>query len=259
MRGQLQTIQKEAYSLMTISSLSSLLFQTVPSYEQNLATLLGLVAKTKQGEFIVAPEVCLTGYDYENLQGAANFTKVAIEELKKATQNKALVVTMLTEKEKLFYNTAYVFYNGEVVHTQPKAKLFKFGEEHCYLQAGVEEDIIACKLGSLHVGVLICFELRFKHLWQKLEGVDIVAVPSLWGILREQNYKVLTTSLAIMNQCYVVCSDSQNAEFTRQSGVITPFGKEYRNEGEPIRSVDFDPKEIKAMRRYMDTGITPCS
>ena len=240
---------------MMTSNLISLLFQTLPSYEQNLSTLLSLVAKCPEGSFIVAPEVCLSGYDYEHFQQALDFTQSAIPRLKEASLKKTIVLTMLTQKKEGAFNIAYVFHNGEIVHTQPKVKLFKFGEEHHYLQCGDESEITLFDVDGKKVGLLICFELRFKHLWQKLEGADIIAVPSWWGILREQNYKILTTALAVMNECYVLCSDSQNAEYTRQSGVITPFGKEYRNEGEAILSLPYDQNEIKKMRRYMDIGI----
>ena len=255
MKVRLPTTLKVAYSLTMISKLYSLLFETKPSYEENLATLLDLVAKCEENSLIVASEVCLTGYDWENFETMLAFASQALPKLLQATQNKTLIFTILERDGDGAKNYAYVMHNGKIIHRQAKAKLFKFGDEHHYLDAGDESDIVLFELDGIKLGVLICFELRFKSLWQQLEGADIIAVPSWWGILREQNYKILTTALAIMNQCYVVCSDAQNAECTRASGVITPFGKEFRNEGEKILSLDFSKKEIQKMRRYMDVGI----
>ena len=240
---------------MSEKKLCSLLFETTQDYEENLKTLLSLIKQSPKNSFIVAPEVCLTGYDYDNFEKMVAFSEVALPKLKEATKDKTLILTMLSQDGDAVKNFAYVFHKGEIVRKQPKVKLFKFGEEHHYIASGNEEDIDIFEVDGLKVGVLICFELRFKDFWQKLEGCDIIAVPSWWGILREQNYKILTTALAIMNQCYVVASDSQNAICTRASGIITPFGKEFRNEGEAILKLDFDSQEIKKMRRYMDVGI----
>ena len=235
--------------------LVSLLFETTSDYETNLQTLLDLVAKTPKNSIIVAPEVCLTGYDYENFQKMVDFSQKALEKLLKASKEKTLILTMIQKDKNDIKNFAFVFHNGEIIRKQPKVKLFKFGEEHKYMASGKEEDIEIFEIDGIKFGILICFELRFKNFWQKLEGADIIAVPSWWGILREQNYKILTTALAIMNQCYVIASDSQNSICTRASGIINPFGKELINEGENILSLDFDKKEIQKMRRYMDVGI----
>jgi len=243
--------------MMTSSDkkLHTLLFETTSNYHDNLNTLISLVDKCEKDSIIVAPEVCLTGYDYENFEKMVAFSKVALPKLKEATKDKTLILTMLTQDGDTVKNFAYVFHKGEVVRKQPKVRLFKFGEEHHYMASGKDSDIEIFEIDGIKFGILICFELRFKDFWQKLEGCDIIAVPSWWGILREQNYKILTTALAIMNQCYVLASDSQNSICTRASGIITPFGKEYRNEGEPILTMVFDKKEIKKMRRYMDVGI----
>ena len=106
------------------------------------------------------------------------------------------------------------------------------------------------------MGILICFELRFKHFWKQLEGSDIIAIPSRWGKLRTQNFISLTNALAIVNQCYIVASDSSNEDFTAQSGIITPFGEETRNNSLKLLSQAFELSEIKKMRRYMDVGIS---
>jgi predicted amidohydrolase len=59
-----------------------------------------------------------------------------------------------------------------------------------------------------------------------------------------------------MNQCYVVASDSQNDECSKMSGIITPQGEVYRNGTENTLSIEYKPKQIALMRRYMDVGIS---
>ena len=204
---------------------------------------------------VVGGEVCLTGYDWENFEAMLDFAKIALPKIQKASTNKTVIVTLLERDGDGAKNYAYVFSDGKLIRKQAKAQLFKFGDEHKYLQAGSEEEIAIFEVAGVKIGLLICFELRFKRFWMQLEGADIIAVPSWWGKLREQNYITLTNALAVMNQCYLVCSDNLNAECNAQSGIITPFGVEKRNGKSAILIERFDPKEIEKMRRYMDVGI----
>ena len=235
--------------------LCSLLFETTPDYEQNLQTLLALINKAEEHSLIVAPEVCLTSYDYENMQQMLLFTPHATQALKKASYNKIIILTMLEERDGQVYNFAKVFHNGEVVYERAKAKLFRFGDEHKYMQEGSVDDFKIIEVDGIKIAVFICFELRFKELWQKSEGADVIAVPSWWGELRSEHFRVLTQALALMNQCYVVASDSKNEECTALSGIIDPQGKEQRNGNTPCLSKAYSKKEISLMRRYMDVGI----
>ena len=258
----LPTIQK-AHSALTMTSknssseytLCSLLFETTPDYEQNLQTLLALIDKAEEHSLIVAPEVCLTSYDYENMQQMLLFAPHAIQALKKASRNKIIILTMLEERDGQVYNFAKVFHNGEVVYERAKAKLFRFGDEHKYMQEGSVDDFKIIEVDGIKIAVFICFELRFKELWQKSEGADVIAVPSWWGELRSEHFRILTQALALMNQCYVVASDSKNEECTALSGIIDPQGREQRNGNTPCLSKTYSKKEISLMRRYMDVGI----
>ena len=241
--------------MTTISKLCTLLFETTKEYEYNLQTLLGLIEKCPANSLVIAGEVCLTGYDYENFEAVLDFAEVALPKLTEASKNKTVILTLLQRDKGGAKNFAYVLHDGTVLRRQAKAKLFKFGDEHRYFDAGDDEDIVIFEVAGVKLGILICFELRFKQLWMRLEGADIIAVPSWWGKLREQNYLTLTNALAVMNECYVLCSDNLNEECNGQSGIITPFGVEERNGQRAVLVQEFKPSEIKKMRRYMDIGI----
>lgn len=243
------TSKKSGYKLC------SLLFDTTKDYNANLQTLLGLVDKTSKKSLIVAPEVCLTGFDYENYDKAVEFSHIANEKLKIASKDKIIILTMLERRDKEVFNFAKIFFNGEIIYERAKAKLFRFGNEHKYMSEGSNEDIKIVEVGGIKIGILICFELRFKTLWQKLEGCDVIAVPSWWGVLRTEHFKVITQALAIINQCYVVTSDSRNIDCTKMSGIIRPHGEDERNENRACLEVSYDKKEIISMRKYMDVGI----
>ena len=235
--------------------LCSLSFQTTQNYEENLQTLLGLIKESSEYTLLVAPEVCLSGFDYDNFERVVEFSSHAVNEIKKVSKNRIIVLTIIEKKEDKIYNMAKIFHNGEIVYERGKCRLFRFGGEENYFFQENDEKVEIVEVAGLKLGVLICFELRFKVLWEKLEGADIIAIPSWWGVLRTEHFKVLTQSLAIINQCYVVASDSANEECTKQSGIITPFGVDERNENKACLGVIYDKKEVQTMRRYLDVGI----
>jgi len=242
-------------SKMDKYTLCSLLFKTESNYNKNLETLLNLIKETSDNTLIVAPEVCLTAYDYDNFDEVVKFADVAIEEIKKVSHNKIIILTLIEKRDGEVFNFAKIFHNGEVVYERAKARLFRFGDEHKYMSEGSDEDIRIVEVDGIKIAIFICFELRFKELWQRSEGADVIAVPSYWGVLRTEHFKAFTQTLAIMNQCYVVASDSMDAECTKMSGIITPMGEVKRNGNNPCLMVEYNKKEIALMRRYMDTGI----
>ena len=240
---------------MNTWKLCSLLFETGLDYESNLQTLLSLVDKTPQNSIIVAPEVCLTGFDYDHFEDVNNFASYAIEEIKKVSTNKIIIVTIIEKRNGKIYNMAKIFYNGKVVHERAKARLFTFGGEDKFFSEGDDSEFKIIEIDGMKIAILVCFELRFKDMWKMCEGADIIATPSWWGVLRSEHFKALTKTLAIMNQCYVVASDSLNAECSKMSAIITPMGEVLRNGNKPCLEVAYEPKEILKMRRYMDVGI----
>ncbi|MCD6433292.1 MAG: carbon-nitrogen hydrolase family protein [Sulfurimonas sp.] len=240
---------------MSEYKLCSLLFETTPNYNTNLQTLLTLVEQTPDKSLIVAPEVCLSAYDYDNFDEVIAFAPIAIEEIKKASQNKIIILTIIEKRDGEIFNFAKVFHNGEVVYERAKVRLFRFGDEHKYMSEGSDDDIKIIEIDGIKISIFICFELRFKELWHKSEGADVIAVPSYWGVLRTEHFKAITQTLAIINQCYVVASDSMDEECTKMSGIINPQGEVLRNGNKPCLEVDYNKKEIELMRRYMDVGI----
>lgn len=235
--------------------LCSLLFETKSDYKSNLQKLLELVKEASPHSLIVAPEVCLTGFDYENFKDVNNFAQGAIEEIKKHSEDKIIILSIIQTLRGEVYNVATLFYNGEVVYERAKARLFRLGGEDKYFSEGSDKDIKLVEVAGIKIAILICFELRFKDLWKKCEGADVIATPSWWGVTRTEHFKSFTKTLAIMNQCYVVASDSLNKQCSKMSAVISPMGKVQANGNIACLEVTYEQKEIKKMRRYMDVGI----
>jgi len=236
-------------------NLVSLQFKTSRNYDENLNKLISLINRCEDNSFILAPELCLSGFDYDRLDDAFSISLIAIDILKKLSISKTIALTLTIKKDDKYFNTLHIFSNGNIVHTQSKFKLFTLDNEYKHFTSGDINKIKIIDINGIKVATLICFELRFIDLWKKIKGADIILVPAMWGKKRKQNFEVLTNSLAVMHQCYVIASDSCNDDMASSSGIITPFGVEKRDDNLEIIFQKFDKKEIKKMRRYLDVGI----
>ena len=230
---------------------------TTNDFDKNLSTLLKLIEQVDENSFIVAPELCLNGYAYDRLDEAVEITNKAIPLLQELSATKTITLTLTQKKDDKHINTLHIFHKGKIIHTQSKVELFVLNDERKYFAAGQEEDIKIIEIDGLKIACLICFELRFIDLWKKIQGADIVLIPAMWGKLRKENFETLTRGLAVMNQCFVIASDSANDDMAKSSGIITPFGEEYRDDNKIVLEKNVDLSEIKKMRRYMRVGINP--
>jgi len=228
---------------------------TTDDFEQNLDHLISLIKAQDKNSFILASELTLNGYAYDRMDDAVEITRKAIPKLLELSKDKTISLTMTTKKDDNYYNTFFMFADQQIIHTQSKNKLFVLNDERVYFTQGDEKDIKIFELNGLKIAVLICFELRFIDLWKKIQGADIVLIPAMWGRKRKDNFETLTKALAVMNQCFVIASDSANDDMAKSSGIITPFGEEYRDDSKEVLSKIIDLKDIKKFRRYMQVGI----
>ena len=238
-----------------MKQLVSLSFVTTDDFNKNLATLINLIKKSPKNSIILAPELCLNGYVYDRLDEANEISQKAIKELLNLSSNKLIALTLTIKKQNCFYNTFHIFYQNKLIHTQSKNKLFILNEEKKYYCAGDEKELKIIEVDGIKIGAVICFELRFIDFWKKLQGADLILIPAMWGKPRRDNFLSLTKSLAIINQCYVIASNSKNSDMAKGSGIISPFGVEYRDDKKNKIIIDFDRKEIKKMRKYMNIGL----
>ncbi|SFV62039.1 Aliphatic amidase AmiE [hydrothermal vent metagenome] len=220
-------------------------------YQENLDRLIESIETNRDSKIIIAPEVYLTAYDYPNLERAALFSAKAIEILREVISEQILAITMILKDGDEFVNRAIVIYNHQIVHSQNKVKLFKLGDEHRYLKAGSESEIVPFEVDGIKFALLICFELRFKELWRQIEGADIVLIPARWGLPRKRHLEILSSALAVMNQCFVLLSNSSDSDMASSSAIITPNGDITQDDSSEIIKNDIDMREIRKIRRYI--------
>jgi predicted amidohydrolase len=229
----------------------TLQLQTHQRYQENLDALIALVAYHKDKALIVAPEVCLTGFDYERMETVAKFSILALKSLKKLIDDQVLVLTLILKEKEAFVNQAVVIHRHKVIYRQNKVKLFTLGEEQHYFRAGPVRAIKPFEIAGVKYAVLVCFELRFKELWRRVEGVDVVIIPARWGLPRKGHLEALSRALAVMNQCYVIVSDSSDADMAKSSAIISPDGQVIQDDNALSVSGTIDFDEIRKMRRYI--------
>ena len=235
--------------------LIALQIKTTSNFQENLTYLKDLINLCEVESLILAPELALSGFSYDMMEEAAQFSQKAIEEIKELSKDKTIALTFITKKENKFFNTLYIFHNLQIIHTQSKVKLFPLGNELEYFSEGNEEDIKIIEVNGIKIAILICFELRFPQLWEKIKGADIILNPAMWGLKRKDHYESISKALALVNQCFVIACNSADENMGKGSAIINPFGIVKKDDSKEIIEDIFDKNEIKKVRAYINIGL----
>ena len=236
-------------------NLIALQIKTSPNFEDNLIYLKNLINSCEENSLILAPELALSGFCYEKMKEASEFSIKAIEQLKQLSSNKIIALTFITKRDNKFFNTLYIFHKQRIVHTQSKVQLFPLGNELEHFSAGNEKDIKIIEINGIKIATLICFELRFPRLWEKIKGADIILNPAMWGLKRKDHYESISKSLALVNQCFVIACNSADDNMGKGSAIISSFGNVIKDDSKEIIKTVFDVNEIQKTRKYIDIGL----
>lgn len=236
-------------------NLIALQTKTQKDFKQNLEHLKELINSCEDNSFILAPELCLTGFAYDRMDEASEFAQKAKKKIKKLSENKTIAISFIEKEDLDYYNTLYIFHNKKVIHRQSKHRLFALGDEPEYFSKGKLENMKILDINGIKVAVLICFEIRFPKYWLKVLGADLILNPAMWGAKRKVHYETMTKALAVANQCYVLAANSADDNMAKGSGIISPWGNEYRDDKKEIISHEMDLSEVKRIRKYIDIGL----
>lgn len=231
--------------------------KTGQDFEANLKSVEDFIAQCGKDAIVCAPEVVLSGFAYQRMKEASEFSKYATQRLLEcsAKYKNTLIMTMIEEKNKKFYNNLKVFHKGEIIHKQSKHKLFSLGDEQLHFKAGERDEITSFEIDGLKCAALICFELRFIELWEQIKGADIIFIPAQWAKARKNQFEVLISALAVANQAFVVASNSANDIMAKGSAIITPYGIVHKNDKKNHVAKEVDLGEVSRMRKYINTGV----
>ncbi len=214
-------------------------FKTTKNYQKNLEEVINILKNSSS--FTLFPEVCLTGFDYENFDEVNKFGGIAIKELSKI--NKTFALTIILENKNYFC----FFDNGLI---KKRAKYNLFGYENRYFEIGEKPDIFEWK--GLKIANLICFELRFIEYWEKFKGADLIIVPAMWGKERINHFKTLLKALSLSTQSQVIAVNSAN-----ESGYSCSFDAWQEGIESNIFEVEtkIDLEKNKKIRKKLNIGI----
>lgn len=152
---------------------------------------------------------------------------------------------------------------GEVRATYDKIHLFDAApgekpsfESRLYRRGN---QAIVVDIGVARVGLTVCYDLRFPHLYRALaaNGAEILLVPSAFmQITGEAHWHTLLRARAIENGCFVLAPAQcgiphEGRESFGHSLAVNPWGKVLADAGvEPgIVVVDLDLTEVEKARR----------
>ncbi|WP_100643549.1 carbon-nitrogen hydrolase family protein [Alteromonas facilis] len=109
------------------------------------------------------------------------------------------------------------------------------------------------------VGVAVCYDVRFAGLFQAMQNIDVLVLPSAFTQKTgEAHWHPLLQARSIELQCYVVASNQggthQNGRQTYGNSVIySPWGKQlaFIDKGEGYIEADMDKEQLSSIRQSM--------
>ena len=89
-------------------NLIALQIKTSPNFEENLIHLKELINSCEEDSLILAPELALSGFSYDRMIEASNFSLKAVEDIKALSVNKIIALTFITQKNDSFFNNLHI-------------------------------------------------------------------------------------------------------------------------------------------------------
>lgn len=194
------------------------------------------IAKEKGANFVVFPELALTGYPPEDLLFKNSFISQTGYFLKKITAKTAgltLILGFVEKKENRTYNSCAIIQNKKLIDTYQKMSLPNFGvfDEKRYFWAG--ETLPVYQAGKINFSVTICRDLWEKENIRALKNknlnfiLNIAASP--FSLNKEaQRKKILSFAAKTTGSFVFYCNlvgGQDEIIFDGKSSIYSPSGK----------------------------------
>ena len=185
----------------------------------------------QKAEYIIFPEMSLTGFSVSNLDLAEDFENSnsirAIQKMTKVHQMNIVFGLMISKDDKKYNSCIAVNKNGEISGHYEKIHLFSYGGEDDLITGGTQLASIDWEGGW---GLSICFDLRFPELYQELSKENLILLSiANWPKTRVAHWKTLLNARAIENQSFMIGVnrtgvDGNGLEYEESSCVFSPLG-----------------------------------
>jgi len=200
---------------------------------QTIESLSHLLPQCASAKIVVLPELCNSGYNFEDKQIAwessetipnSQFIKYLSEH---AAKNDQYIVSGFNERLGDFlYNSSILV--GPQGYIGKYQKLHLFMNEQDFFEAGIE-GIPVFDLGFCKLGMLVCFDWMFPEVWRTLalKGADLIAHPS--NLVLPGFAQQAIPIHALINKLYIATANRIGQEgqltFTGMSTIADPNGK----------------------------------
>ncbi len=246
------------------------LAQTNPelgNLEGNLSNILKLIeeAGRKGADFVVFPELALTGYNQELLgdkllELALNLEDKPMKDLNEAACDSGLYVAVgFIEKRTIpgvIFNSIALF-SPESLPPVSVAKVHLFTAEKLHFRAGSELKTFKIKHGT--VGLFICMDIGYPEASRilALQGAELLIAPSCWIREDEDLWELHLRARALDNLLFVAgCNRAGvegNLSYIGQSMMVDPRGhvisRLKRDDEDKLLVTKIDLDEVPKARR----------
>lgn len=234
----------------------------LPANLENILNLIGEAA-SQGAEFIVFPELALTGYNQELLGDklvtlASTLEDEPIRKLTQAAgQHGVYLVVGFIEKRTIpgvIYNSIVICGpDGSVLGSYAKSHLFS--NEHLHFRAGASLNILQTEHGVM--GPMICMDIGYPEVARilSLQGAELLLAPSAWIREDEDLWALHLRARALDNLTFVAginrVGQEENLHFIGQSMIVNPRGHILAELGgeEDILFITIDLDEVPRARR----------
>lgn len=215
-------------------------------------------ASAGEADFVVLPEMWLTGYAYRRLDELAQHTPESLERVGAlAKKNGYFVAGSWAERgeDGHLYNTACIIGpDGRVRARYRKVHLFGPMKETHHFLRGRSAVVADLEIGK--IGIALCYDLRFPELARKmaLAGAELLVYPSQWPESRLGHFHTLLAARAIENQVFAAGVNRTGRNHAVQFGggsiVIGPRGEVLAQLGgeEGFLEIELDLDQVAAAR-----------
>ncbi|BAI81009.1 carbon-nitrogen hydrolase family protein [Deferribacter desulfuricans SSM1] len=183
-------------------------------------------------DFIIVPELFLTGFDYKNLTNYKNEISCYLKEFQSLLGNNTVLVLSLPEYDNdLIYNTTYFLSKSAILAKYRKNLLFAPSYENVYFSP--QNNITLFCYHNIKIATHTCYEIRFPELFRMSYyfGAEIYFIPAVWPEDKKEHWLTLLKTRAIENQAFVIgCNCSQQITKNKTincgySAVFDPWGE----------------------------------
>jgi len=221
--------------------------------EKNLSKIKDFI-KNSKGEFVIFPELALTGYKFPFSSFSQKNIDSALSEIKDLanTYKKHILIGAPFYENRQIYNAVYLVSPKKIEVLAEKFLLFPKIDNP--FSPGKKKKIL--EINETKLGIIICFELRSPELTRNLlkDGIDLLVVLAQWPEKRINHWETLLKARAIENQIFVIgvnaISEIDEIKISGNSMAFSPKGESLLEKSEEEKIIEISISEKQERLPY---------